>query len=49
MSVIDEIIEDMEKDKEIVKSFIPKETLPKNIFDISNGKSVLNPEVRKKY
>ena len=48
MSVIDEIIEDMEKDKEIVKSFVPKDTLPKNIFDINNGKSVLNSEVRKK-
>ena len=48
MSVIDEIIEDMEKDKEIVKSFVPKDSLPKDIFDKKNDTFILKEDIREK-
>ena len=48
MSVIDEIIEDMEKDKEIVKSFVPKDSLPNDIFDKKNDTFILKEDIRDK-
>jgi len=48
MSVIDEIIEDMEKNKEIVKSFVPKDSLPNDIFDKKNDTFILKEDIRDK-
>lgn len=48
MNVIDEIIEDMEKNKEIVKSFVPKDSLPEDIFDKKNDTFILKENIREK-
>jgi len=48
MSLFEELIEDKEEDKEIVKSFKPKDTLSSQIFE-ENGKGfIMRPEIRKK-
>lgn len=48
MSIIEELIEDMEKDKEIVKSFVPKDSLPDTIFSLEEKTYVLKEGIRKK-
>jgi hypothetical protein len=48
MSLIDELIEDMNKDKEIIKSFIPKDSLSEEIFDKEGDSYVLKEEIREK-
>lgn len=48
MSLIKELIEDMEKDNEIVKSFIPKDSLPDTIFSSKGNTYVLREEIREK-
>jgi hypothetical protein len=48
MSLIKELIEDIEKDNDIVKSFIPKDTLPETIFSLKGNSYVLNEEIREK-
>ena len=48
MSLFEELIEDTEKDKEIVKSFESKDSLPDSVFSSDNGKYQLKEDVRKK-
>ena len=48
MSLFEELIEDKEKDKEIVKSFESKDSLPDTVFSLNNGKYELKDEIRKK-
>jgi len=48
MSLIKELIEDIEKDNDIVKSFIPKDTLPDAIFSLKGDSYVLREEIREK-
>lgn len=48
MNLIKELIEDIEKDKDIVKSFIPKDSLPELIFDKSDESYKLKEEIREK-
>lgn len=48
MSLIKELIEDMKKNKEIVKSFIPKDTLSNDIFDKKENTFVLKEVIREK-
>lgn len=48
MSLIKELIEDMEKDGEIVKSFIPKNSLPDMVFSLKVNSYVLREEIREK-
>lgn len=48
MSLFEELIEDKEGDKEIVKSFGSKPTLPDTIFSSDNGKFKLKDDIRKK-
>lgn len=48
MNLIDELIEDMEKDNEIIKSFVPKNTLSKDIFDRDGITYLLKEEIREK-
>ena len=47
-SLIEELIEDKEELKKIIKSFKAKETLTNQIFDNVDGSFVMNSEVRKK-
>ena len=48
MSLIKELIEDMEKDSKIVKSFIPKDSLPDSIFTPKGDSYVIKEEIREK-
>lgn len=48
MSLFEELIEDLEGDKEIVKSFGSKDTLPDTIFSSENGTYKLKDDIRKK-
>ncbi len=48
MSLIKELIEDMKKDKEIMKSFIPKDTLSDDIFDKDGESYTLKEDIREK-
>lgn len=48
MSLFEELIEDLEGDKEIIKSFGSKDTLPDTIFSSENGTYKLKDDVRKK-
>jgi hypothetical protein len=48
VSIISELIEDIEKDQEIVKSFRPKESLPDTIFDKKDDSFKLKEEIREK-
>lgn len=48
MSIISELIEDMKKDKEIMKSFVPKDSLSKDIFDEDGDSYVIKEEIREK-
>ena len=48
MSLISELIEDMEKNKEIVKSFVPKDTLPEDIFNKEGETYFLKEDIREK-
>jgi len=43
-----EFIEDIEKDKKIMKSFIPKDSLSSDMFDKSNGSYILKENIREK-
>lgn len=48
MSLFEELIEDKEGDKEIVKSFGSKDMLPDTIFSSENGNYKLKDDIRKK-
>jgi predicted nucleotidyltransferase len=48
MSLFEELIEDLEGDKEIMKSFGFKDTLPDTIFSLENGTYKLKEDIRKK-
>jgi predicted nucleotidyltransferase len=48
MSLFEELIEDLEQDKKIVKSFRSKDSLPETIFDKKNQTYVLKDEIREK-
>jgi hypothetical protein len=48
MSLFEELIEDLETDKKIVKSFEAKESLTNQIFDGSNGNFSMREDVRKR-
>jgi hypothetical protein len=48
MSLFEELIEDLETDKKIVKSFEPKESLSDQIFESSDGDFSMREDVRKR-
>jgi len=48
MSLFEELIEDSEEDKKILKSFKTKDTLSDNIFEMSDKEYLMRPEIRKK-
>jgi len=48
MSLIDELIEDIGKDKEIIKTFEPKDTLSNEIFDKKGNSFILKEDIREK-
>ena len=48
MSLFEELIEDKEGDKKIIKSFKPKDTLSPQIFEVDGGEITMRPEIRKK-
>lgn len=48
MNLIKELIEDIEQDKDIVKSFVPKDSLPDTIFDKDGDSYILKEEIREK-
>lgn len=48
MSILNELIEDIESDKEIAKSFVPKDTLTSDIFDKEGETFHLKKEIREK-
>jgi hypothetical protein len=48
MSLFEELIEDKEKDKEIVKSFESKDSLSDTIFSFENNTYIIKDEIRKK-
>jgi hypothetical protein len=48
MSLFEELIEDLETDKKIVKSFEPKESLSDQIFDGSDGDFSMRDDIRKR-
>jgi hypothetical protein len=48
MSLIDELIEDIGKDKEIIKTFEPKDTLSNVIFDKKGKSYILKEDIREK-
>ena len=47
MSLFEELIEDKDVDKKIIKSFETKDFLSDNIFDVSDKKIVMRDEIRK--
>ena len=47
MSLFEELIEDSETDKKIVKSFEPKDSLSNQIFDESDGEFTMRGDIRK--
>jgi hypothetical protein len=48
MSLIDELIEDIGKDEEIIKTFEPKDTLSNEIFDKKGESYILKQDIREK-
>jgi hypothetical protein len=48
MSLFEELIEDLEQDKKIIKSFRSKNSLPETIFDKKNQTYILKDEIREK-
>jgi hypothetical protein len=48
MSLFEDLIEDKELDKKIVKSFESKDNLSENIFELVDGKFKMREEIRKK-
>jgi hypothetical protein len=46
MSLFEELIEDLETDKKIVKSFEPKESLSDQIFEGSDGDFSMREDIR---
>jgi len=48
MSLFEELIEDKEGDKKIIKSFKPKDTLSPQIFEEGEDGIAMRPEIRKK-
>ena len=48
MSLFEELIEDLETDKKIVKSFEPKESLSDQIFEGSDGDFSMREDIRKR-
>ena len=48
MSLFEELIEDLETDKKIVKSFQPKESLSDQIFEGSDGDFSMREDIRKR-
>jgi len=48
MSLIDELIEDIGKDKEIIKTFEPKDVLSNEIFDKKGESYILKEDIREK-
>jgi predicted nucleotidyltransferase len=48
MSLFEELIEDKEGDKKIIKSFKPKDTLSPQIFEGEEGDAAMRPEIQKK-
>jgi hypothetical protein len=48
MSLIDELIEDINKDKEIIKTFEPKDVLSNEIFDKKGESYILKEDIREK-
>jgi len=48
MSLFEELIEDSEEDKKILKSFKTKDTLSDNIFEMSDKEYLMRTEIRKK-
>jgi hypothetical protein len=48
MSILNELIEDIEKDKRILKSFKIKNSLSSDIFEKKNGSYILREDVREK-
>lgn len=48
MSLFEELIEDLETDKKIVKSFEPKESLSDQIFEGSDGDFSMRDDIRKR-
>jgi hypothetical protein len=47
MSLFEELIEDKDVDKKIIKSFETKDSLSDNIFDVSDKKFVMRDDIRK--
>lgn len=47
MSLFEELIEDKEEDKKIIKSFKPKDSLSNQIFDENVGKFSMREDIRK--
>ncbi len=47
MSLFEELIEDKEEDKKIIKSFKPKDSLSEQIFEESDGKFSMREDIRK--
>lgn len=48
MSLFEELIEDKEGDKKILRSFKTKDILSDNIFELSDKENLMRPEIRKK-
>ena len=48
MSLFEELIEDKELDKKIIKSFTSKDTLSDNIFELSGKKYTMRDDIRKR-
>jgi hypothetical protein len=48
MSLFEELIEDKEEDKKIIKSFKPKDSLSNQIFDENGGKFSMREDIRKR-
>ena len=47
MSLFEELIEDKDEDKKIIKSFKPKDSLSEQIFDGSDGEFSMRDDIRK--
>jgi hypothetical protein len=47
MSLFEELIEDKDEDKKIIKSFKPKDSLSKQIFEGSDGEFSMRDDIRK--
>ena len=47
MSLFEELIEDKDEDKKIIKSFKPKDSLSEQIFEGSDGEFSMRDDIRK--